>query len=520
MRSKKKKSKQFYEEKFNYLKSCIDKHTENVPLYNLFLDNNTFINHTDYNTNSWYNTKMYDTKNNDINKYEFIESNLVKPERILKCKKIILLPSDNQKKILLDMLEGYRIIYNYTLKFIKTRQYNNIHNRRILTEEEVWEKNEKLKYAKYIKDYKKNLSENEKIVVTIIDDIIGDIFKKDIRQYQISKLKRENNYDMILDDKKLKTYFIKDEIHRVNKKFKTPVHTLNYAVKLACTSYKSSLTNLRNGNIKNFNVRYLKSTKPSLIMDIESSAIKSKSFMTSVLGKEIKNLENINYSNNNDCKLHYNKNKDIFTLLVPEEVENNINNDNKKEYISIDLGLRTLMNCKTDNYYIKIGDNVKREIERLIKREDNYKNIKNIKNKNKVLKRIRGKIKNKIDDLHWKTINYLTINYKNIIIGKWSTKSIISCEDSNLIKMNKRIIQSLSYYKLLERLKFKSLINKSNLIIQEEWYTSKTCTLCGQIKNNLGSNTVYSCNFCNLKTDRDYNGCRNIFLSCIKSIIS
>ena len=86
------------------------------------------------------------------------------------------------------------------------------------------------------------------------------------------------------------------------------------------------------------------------------------------------------------------------------------------------------------------------------------------------------------------------------------------------MKMNKRIIQSLSYYKLLERLKFKSLINKSNLIIQEEWYTSKTCTLCGQIKNNLGSNTVYSCNFCNLKTDRDYNGCRNIFLSCIKSI--
>ena len=155
MRSKKKKSKQFYEEKFNYLKSCINKHTENVPLYNLFLDNNTFINHTDYNTNSWYNTKIYDTKNNDMNKYEFIESNVVKPERILKCKKIILLPSDNQKKILLDMLEGYRIIYNYTLKFIKTRQYNNIHNERILTEEEVWEKNEKLKYAKYIKDYLK-----------------------------------------------------------------------------------------------------------------------------------------------------------------------------------------------------------------------------------------------------------------------------------------------------------------------------------------------------------------------------
>jgi hypothetical protein len=50
-------------------------------------------------TNSNAQFKLYDTKNNDINKYEFIESNLVKPERILKCKKIILLPSDKTSSI-------------------------------------------------------------------------------------------------------------------------------------------------------------------------------------------------------------------------------------------------------------------------------------------------------------------------------------------------------------------------------------------------------------------------------------
>ena len=89
---------------------------------------------------------------------------------------------------------------------------------------------------------------------------------------------------------------------------------------------------------------------------------------------------------------------------------------------------------------------------------------------------------------------------------------------SILHKMNKRIIQSISYYKLIERLKFKSIINNNNLIIKEEWYTSKTCTLCGNKKEDLGGNKIYSCVKCNLTTNRDYNGCRNIFLSCIKSI--
>ena len=74
----------------------------------------------------------------------------------------------------------------------------------------------------------------------------------------------------------------------------------------------------KNGHIKNFNIRYIKSTKSSLIMDIEKCVINKKTFISSVLGKEIKNTQNLNYIANNDCKLHYNRNKNIFTLLVPQ----------------------------------------------------------------------------------------------------------------------------------------------------------------------------------------------------------
>ena len=52
------------------------------------------------------------------------------------------------------MLEGYRLIYNYTLKFIKTREYN-IHNKRIISEKESIERIERIKYLKEIRFQKK-----------------------------------------------------------------------------------------------------------------------------------------------------------------------------------------------------------------------------------------------------------------------------------------------------------------------------------------------------------------------------
>ena len=516
MKKKKKHNKEFYKKKYKELEDNIHLFSKKIPLYNLFLDNKNIK------TNSWYNEEVYSTNFNDENNYTFIDSTIKdnKNEKLLKCDKIILLPTKKQQELLLNMLEGYRLIYNYTLKFIKRRIYNKNHQKNNILNDKLRLKEEKTLYLKEIKNQKKNMSENEKMCVDLIDGVIDNIFKKEVRSNKVKKLKEENNNDLILDSKILSTYFLKDEIHKVNKKFKTPVHTLNYAVQLACASYKSCLTNLKNGNIKYFNIRYLKKDKQSLIMDIEKCVINNKSFFTSVLGKEMKNKQNIDYITNHDCKLHYNRNKNRFTLLVPKDISKIINTKNENEYISIDLGLRSLMNCKTKNQYIKIGTNIQKETKKHILKIDKYKEVKNItiNKKEKILKRLREKIKNKVDDLHWKTINSLTSNYKTIIIGKWSTKSIISKEDSNLMKMNKRIIQTISYYKLLERLKFKSLINNNNLIIKEEWYTSKACTRCANKKDDLGGNSIYSCLNCNLKIDRDYNGCRNIFLSTIKSI--
>lgn len=49
-----------------------------------------------------------------------------------------------------------------------------------------------------------------------------------------------------------------------------------------------------------------------------------------------------------------------------------------------------------------------------------------------------------------------------------------------------------------------------------EEFTSKTCTKCESLHNNLGSSNVYSCKQCSSVFDRKGNGVRNIL---IKSLL-
>jgi transposase len=96
-----------------------------------------------------------------------------------------------------------------------------------------------------------------------------------------------------------------------------------------------------------------------------------------------------------------------------------------------------------------------------------------------------------------------------------SSKSIVS-KNGNLNKMVKRIALSLRFNDFKKRLKFKSEERKINYGIINEWMTSKMCSNCGSIKENLGGNEIYECLNCNLKQERDINGSRNIYIVSIK----
>ena len=96
--------------------------------------------------------------------------------------------------------------------------------------------------------------------------------------------------------------------------------------------------------------------------------------------------------------------------------------------ISLDPGLRTFMTGISENGNIKIGNNVNKYISDKLKRYRKILKNSEIPNKIKIKneKIINKKIYNMIDDLHWKTIKYLTHNYETILMGDMSAQKIVN----------------------------------------------------------------------------------------------
>ena len=132
------------------------------------------------------------------------------------------------------------------------------------------------------------------------------------------------------------------------------------------------------------------------------------------------------------------------------------------------------------------------------------------------------KIRWKVDDMHWKTINYLTANYDVIMMPFFGTKDMVKIKRKvdgtkkyTLSRRNKRIMLMFSFCKFRERLKWKCDVLKKKLFIVTEEYTSVTCGNCGSRKKS-NSNEVYDCKNCETVLDRDVNGARNILIKNIR----
>jgi putative transposase len=293
------------------------------------------------------------------------------------------------------------------------------------------------------------------------------------------------------------------------------VHNIDYSIKLACQNYKTGLTNLKRGNIKHFRIRYWNSTKELKIMDLEKNDFKSGSIRKNVLGKVNGYYNGKKYDFTEikcDCRLQKNEKTKEYTLFVPEEIKIK-ENKKKGKVISLDPGVRTFLTGITSDKVVKIGEN-NNKIRKILKKKDEIMNREEIPKsiKKKIELRSNKKIRNLVDELHWKTINYLTGNYELIKIGDMSVKGIISKKSSNINGMTKRMASALSFYKFRERLKYKCYITKTKYKLVDERYTSKMCSNCGNIDEKLGSSKEYKCKKCEVLQDRDVNGARNIYL--------
>lgn len=131
----------------------------------------------------------------------------------------------------------------------------------------------------------------------------------------------------------------------------------------------------------------------------------------------------------------------------------------------------------------------------------------------RVLPRIRRRLKNKVNDLHWKCAKFICRNYTDIHlplfeVSRMTKKSPVRQLNSKTARM----MCNWSHYRFQNILKYRCVTSGCRFYIPDEAFTSRTCCKCGNLKPKSKDKISY-CPRCNLTIDRDINGAVNI---CIK----
>ncbi|KAK1947958.1 putative transposase L79 [Phytophthora citrophthora] len=133
-----------------------------------------------------------------------------------------------------------------------------------------------------------------------------------------------------------------------------------------------------------------------------------------------------------------------------------------------------------------------------------------------------------VNDMHHKLSSWLASKYQNVLLPSFQTSEMVRRYELEVASdatpetpatIQKRKIRSpiaramlaQAHYKFKMLLKYKLQRAGGRLITCEEEYTSKTCSSCGEIKENLGGSDVFRCSSCHARHDRDVNAAKNIF---------
>jgi len=307
-------------------------------------------------------------------------------------------------------------------------------------------------------------------------------------------------------------------------------------------SFNITLNNLKNNKIHHFNMKYRKKKDNQSIV-IPNTAIKY------IIEQDKKNDNQKNpkfkslYIYNSYikdkiryCKKDFNKNKKFFlknnrfiydTRLIKKNNKyyisviykiEKINNEVSNNIVSLDPGFRTFQTAYSNNKVIEYNIN-KEKISNIIKRIDNLNrlslinsgyNSKKRNNFKRIISRLEERKKNIMKNSHYYIINDLIKDFDTIILPNFENQEIQKKIQNKKVR---REVNIYSHYTFKCRLKDKlNLYFNKQLVNTTEEFTSKTCTNCGNIDNNLGAKKIYHCDKCNMTLDRDYNGARNIFI--------
>lgn len=203
-----------------------------------------------------------------------------------------------------------------------------------------------------------------------------------------------------------------------------------------------------------------------------------------------------------------NQNRDFITITG--YTEPNITHNSSRTQVGIDFGLKELL-ISSDGITVPNSRFTKKYQDKLrIVQERFSRKVKGSKN--------RIKAKSKVQRVHDKIKNCRNHNNHCISRHLINIYDFIGLESLDIQSMQQnrqlsKAIQDVSWYQLLNNIKYKSTENQCTVIQIDKWYpSSKTCSRCGYIDSNLSlKDRIYHCPECKLSIDRDLNAAMNIF---------
>lgn len=190
--------------------------------------------------------------------------------------------------------------------------------------------------------------------------------------------------------------------------------------------------------------------------------------------------------------------------------------------IALDPGVRTFLTGFDGQNFLEVGSSDLGRINRLCKYLDELmsrislsKVAKERQKMRKAASRLRGKIRNLIDDCHKKTASYLTKNYQVILLPKFETSEMTNRSKRKIRSKTARQMLTWAHYRFKQVLKNKAELSGCHVLDVTEEFTSKTCTKCGHIHTKLGGSKVFSCPVCDHVIPRDWNGALGIMLKAL-----
>ena len=207
-----------------------------------------------------------------------------------------------------------------------------------------------------------------------------------------------------------------------------------------------------------------------------------------------------------------------YWLVVPHPAQCDIETPCGDGAVALDPGVRTFLTFFSETECGKIGYRVFGRIQRLchwldglISRTDTEPDRHRRRRMRRAQARMRQKITNLVDELHWQTSRWLTGNYKVILLPSFETQDMARRAGRKIRSKTARMMLSFRHYEFKQRLLWKAWQRSALVVEVNEAYTSKTRSWDGSVEEKLGGQAVIR-DESGFGMDRDVNGARGIFL--------